>query len=1156
MKHRLTLLLACMVLAAVLVSSALAVCIPPPSDLVSWWDGDNVSGITAFDIQGPNDGTMFGGLGTATGLVGSAFDFDGSNDYISVSNEANFDFERNDSFTFITWIKTNKTTVGVLTYLFGKWNISISPFPGYLFGINTQTDGSIQLTLVGVPSGALTVVKGSTKVNDGNWHHVVYQNLGNDGSASDIRLYVDGSLETMTTIADTMGNGSILHNFPLIIGSRRAASETHGLRMDGLMDEIQVFDRALTALEIQLEYNASSAGKCKGPAPAPACGNGIVEAGESCDDGNTFSADGCSSTCQIETPVCAVPPSGLVSWWPLDETGGNITQDIQDGNDGTVNGPVYAPGKAANGLDFDGVDDYVSVADSANLEPSQITVDAWVKADSLSDIAAHVVDKLTFGSQGYALEIGPGGLASFELHTSGSGTVAATGTTNILGDGRFHHLAGTYDGSTVRIYVDGVPEGSASASGPIIYSGTFDVTIGDNNPSQVRRRLDGIIDEVEIYNRSLTTPEIEDIFNSSTAGKCKPEICGNGVIEAGETCDDGNLISEDGCSDLCLLEVCGDGVLQGGLGEECDDGNGVGGDGCSLICTNETGACLAPPSGLVSWWTGDTNGSDFTGKNDGILTSGATAGASGFVGGAFSFDGVNDYVNAGKDLSLKLRRNFTVQGWVNPDTFGTNVRTIVSHGMNCNSPRMWEIFIMTSGQLGFFFSTGFNYISTISTSSDRIFVTNKWQHFAVVYDLGTISFYLNGQNIGNNTDFAGSPTGTNTRDFRIGRWYCAAGKNFDGLIDEVQVFNRSLSAAEIKAEFDAGSEGKCKGGDTDGDGVIDDADNCPAVFNPDQSDLDSQDGGDVCDLCPDDATDLCDTSFSAGETVGSDGGIVNNSAGEVTMAIPSGALSDNTSISLTKGGSNFQVTIPGRGGGTVLYEYTLGPPGATFDEPVALTFIYDPGAGTPSVFKDEGAGFFDLGFDCTSTSGVCTGTVTSFSTFALIIPTDSDNDTVPDNFDNVSDLCNNTVLPEVLLRELRPGHFADIDGDGIFETIKGDDDDDDERGTPVDSKFTLADTDGCSCLQILEFKPRDDDDNDDEEDEEDDDDGVLGEQKFGCTKGTMKTFIKRKGWAKDITGSVVLDVSASTWLGIISVLSIIALVIVSLSAFQKMGKKR
>jgi cysteine-rich repeat protein len=63
--------------------------------------------------------------------------------------------------------------------------------------------------------------------------------------------------------------------------------------------------------------------------------------------------------------------------------------------------------------------------------------------------------------------------------------------------------------------------------------------------------------------------------------------CGNGVIEAGEQCDDGNLTEGDGCGPNCQLERCGDGVIQAGIGEECDDGNNVAGDGCGLTCKQE-----------------------------------------------------------------------------------------------------------------------------------------------------------------------------------------------------------------------------------------------------------------------------------------------------------------------------------------------------------------------------------------------------------------------------------------------------------------------------------------------------------------------------------------------------------------------------------------
>ncbi len=66
-----------------------------------------------------------------------------------------------------------------------------------------------------------------------------------------------------------------------------------------------------------------------------------------------------------------------------------------------------------------------------------------------------------------------------------------------------------------------------------------------------------------------------------------PTLCGNGIVELGEECDDLNTNSEDGCSSSCLLETCGDGILQTGIGEECDDGNTIADDGCSMICQSE-----------------------------------------------------------------------------------------------------------------------------------------------------------------------------------------------------------------------------------------------------------------------------------------------------------------------------------------------------------------------------------------------------------------------------------------------------------------------------------------------------------------------------------------------------------------------------------------
>lgn len=84
----------------------------------------------------------------------------------------------------------------------------------------------------------------------------------------------------------------------------------------------------------------------------------------------------------------------------------------------------------------------------------------------------------------------------------------------------------------------------------------------------------------------------------SSICRTEPTLCGNGILEAGEQCDDGNVISGDGCSSACVIEIapiapggggvvplCGNGIREGS--EQCDDGNNVSGDGCNSICLSE-----------------------------------------------------------------------------------------------------------------------------------------------------------------------------------------------------------------------------------------------------------------------------------------------------------------------------------------------------------------------------------------------------------------------------------------------------------------------------------------------------------------------------------------------------------------------------------------
>ena len=82
-----------------------------------------------------------------------------------------------------------------------------------------------------------------------------------------------------------------------------------------------------------------------------------------------------------------------------------------------------------------------------------------------------------------------------------------------------------------------------------------------------------------------------DVVPDACRTDCRPARCGDGVIDGGEACDDGNLVACDGCNPFCELEngtVCGDGVVAPkGCGEQCDDGNGIAGDGCAANCSLE-----------------------------------------------------------------------------------------------------------------------------------------------------------------------------------------------------------------------------------------------------------------------------------------------------------------------------------------------------------------------------------------------------------------------------------------------------------------------------------------------------------------------------------------------------------------------------------------
>lgn len=227
-------------------------CVDPPSGLVAWWPGDG----HALDIKGSLDGTPQNGATFAFGLVGEAFNLDGVNDYISLPDSGTLNFGTgNFTFDFWAWSSTSGRRMHALSFepAYGTRHIDFD------FNDPDIVDGS---------SSGLWVYWNSSGVNrlvihprniytDGRWHHFA---LTRNGTA--FTLYVDGSSVRTTSYSSAIDLSNSSVNY---IGAAQLDGPSPTFFWSGLIDEVEIYNRTLSASEIQIIFNAGSAGKCKLP---------------------------------------------------------------------------------------------------------------------------------------------------------------------------------------------------------------------------------------------------------------------------------------------------------------------------------------------------------------------------------------------------------------------------------------------------------------------------------------------------------------------------------------------------------------------------------------------------------------------------------------------------------------------------------------------------------------------------------------------------------------------------------------------------------------------------------------------------------------------------------------------------------------------------
>ncbi len=253
-------------------------------------------------------------------------------------------------------------------------------------------------------------------------------------------------------------------------------------------------------------------------------------------------------------PTCA---DTLTAWWPGD---GNPNDVSGNGHDGTLQSDAgYATGQESQAFDMTGSGDHVAASDDAAwVFPGPFTIHMWANPSGFATVPNSIMAQTQGGGENnkWIFWIGPNG-QDLEFHINGPSPYPVGGYVIpgpfTFSTGTWYHLAVTRDaGGTYRTYVNGseVGNGTAAMAIPDVVDS---LRIGHSAESFQNITFDGLIDEVQIHDAALAPSQLATIFASGTNPWC--EICGDGGLDPGEECDDGNTTGGDGCSATCLAEA-------------------------------------------------------------------------------------------------------------------------------------------------------------------------------------------------------------------------------------------------------------------------------------------------------------------------------------------------------------------------------------------------------------------------------------------------------------------------------------------------------------------------------------------------------------------------------------------------------------------------
>ncbi len=549
--------------------------------VVGLWHLDETGGTGAYikDSSGnANHGTPTGTT-LSMGKFNKARTFDGNNDYIDLGTGATFDFGNNGPFTHSGWV--NITTM--LNYA------------GFVSKVVTGRGGTYSYMTVVMADGSMAAYTGAAwvtpcpagSVSAGRWQHIAFSYDG-----TNITGYVNGV--SCGSIAFTYTDNTA-HN--LYIGSWYSPSTIYDF--NGQIDEVVTSKAARSGEEIAEEYRLGRDHyMTKTISSTDLSGKKSLPFNIAADRPGTY----LQTVVGESDYVNYQPDSSTGGFWHFDETISPV-KDAAGKVNGSITGTTSVQGKIGRGRYFNGTSDYVAIADVPTLNPSsQITAEAWIRTTGTGSNLAILGKTTGCASSGYLLwlnENGVGaGLPGFFIGAGAwlDGTIA-------VNDGKWHHIVGTFDGSTARLYIDGALNASGARSGTL--TSTTQLQIGGQTTGAGCTGglwFPGDIDEVRISSTARSAAEIRQAFEIGLRSHAV-------TIDFAAALDSGNLITGSGDTGF-TIDATTHGLGSKGSGlylsdklivRENYDGTEYIAQGTVTAVTTSTGAVT-----VASWDTGST----------------------------------------------------------------------------------------------------------------------------------------------------------------------------------------------------------------------------------------------------------------------------------------------------------------------------------------------------------------------------------------------------------------------------------------------------------------------------------------------------------------------------------------------------------------------